>query len=92
MVLLLILTEIGVLFYLGTILSPWLYIPLAAAGFGWSYFMLFILVVHEASHKMFILLKNLRQAQVWNRFFGWIVCIPFGIEYIEYLAAFRASS
>jgi fatty acid desaturase len=83
-VLLFILTEIGVLFYLGTILSPWLYIPLAAVGFGWSYFMLFILVVHEASHNMFILLKNLRQAKVWNRFFGWIVCIPFGIEYIKH--------
>jgi fatty acid desaturase len=84
LVLLLILTAIAGLFYLGTILSPWLYIPLATVGFGWSYFMLFILVVHEASHNMFIALKNLQQAKSWNRFFGWLICIPFGVEYVKH--------
>lgn len=79
-----ILVFIGVLFYLGTFLAPWFYIPLAAVGCGLSYFMLFILVVHEAAHNMFILLKNLKQAQAWNRFFGWLVCLPFGIEYIKH--------
>lgn len=69
---------------LGTILAPAIYIPLATVGFGLVYFMLFILVVHEASHNMFIILPDLRQARAWNRFFGWLVCIPFGIEYIKH--------
>ena len=80
----LILAFVGELLYWGTVLTPWLYIPLGAAGFGLAYFMLFVLVVHEASHNMFILLKNLKQARNWNRFFGWLVCIPFGIEYIKH--------
>ncbi|NKB17204.1 MAG: hypothetical protein HC770_02260 [Pseudanabaena sp. CRU_2_10] len=79
-----ILTFIGGLFWLGTFLPPLLFIPLGAVGFGLSYFMLFSLIVHEASHNMFILLKSSKRAQVWNRFLGWVVCIPFRIEYIKH--------
>lgn len=79
-----ILIFIGGLFYLGRILPPLLFIPLGSVGFGLSFFMLFILIVHEASHNMFVILKNPKQAQVWNRFFGWAVCIPFGIEYVKH--------
>ena len=82
--LILILAFAASLVYLGTTLTPWLYIPMGALGFGLVYFMLFILVVHEASHNMFILLENLKQARTWNRFFGWLVCIPFGVEYIKH--------
>lgn len=82
--LILILAFVVSLLYLGNVLPFWLYIPLGAVGFGLVYFMLFILVVHEASHNMFILLKNLKQARAWNRCFGWLVCIPFGVEYIKH--------
>ncbi|WP_181256684.1 fatty acid desaturase [Merismopedia glauca] len=83
-VFLIIISFVGLLLWLGTMISPWFYLPLAAVGFGWSYFMLFILVVHEASHNMFIVVKNLQQAKAWNRFFGCMVCIPFGINYIKH--------
>ncbi|MEM7792877.1 MAG: fatty acid desaturase [Cyanobacteria bacterium P01_C01_bin.118] len=83
-VLCLILSWVGGLVYLGSILTTWLYIPLGALGFGLSYFMLIILVVHEASHQMFIILKNSKRARVWNRLFGWLVCIPFGINYSQH--------
>lgn len=83
-VLCLILSWIGGLFFLGNVLPPWVFIPLGSLGFGLSYFMLIILVVHEASHQMFIILKNLKWARAWNRSFGWLVCIPFGINYIQH--------
>lgn len=79
-----ILSGIGGLFCLGNILPFWLFIPLGALGFGLAYFSLIILVVHEASHQMFIIFKNLKQVRTWNRFFGCLVCIPFGIDYIQH--------
>jgi fatty acid desaturase len=83
-VLLVILTGVGSLGYLGTLVPPIFYIPLAAVGFGWFYFLLFILVVHEASHNMFLIGKNLKQVQFWNRLCGWLVCLPFGVDYIQH--------
>ncbi|MEM7794806.1 MAG: fatty acid desaturase [Cyanobacteria bacterium P01_C01_bin.118] len=83
-VLFLILMGLACLFYLGTILPVSVFIPLGAIGFGLLYFMLFILVVHEASHGMFIILRNIRQAQTWNRCLGWAVCIPFHRDFIKH--------
>lgn len=79
-----ILLGMGGLCYLGMQLPLLLFIPLGVLGFGLVYFMLFILVVHEASHQMFIVLKNLQQARRWNRWLGWMVCIPFGVEYVKH--------
>lgn len=79
-----IIGAIGVLCYLGTMLPPILYIPLGSLGFGVCYFMLFILVVHEASHDMFVVSKDLKKARTWNRIWGWIVCVPFGVDYINH--------
>lgn len=79
-----LLTVVAGLFYLGLVTTPFLYIPFAAVGFGLVYFMLFILVVHEASHQMFIVLKNLNSARTWNRCFGWITCLPFGVDYLRH--------
>jgi fatty acid desaturase len=83
-VLLAILTGVGGLGYLGTLVPPMFYIPLAAVGFGWLYFLLFILVVHEASHNMFLIGKDLKPVQYWNRLCGWLVCLPFGVDYIQH--------
>lgn len=69
---------------LGRWLSPLFFIPIGAIGFGILYFALFILTVHEASHNMFILLKNRRQSKLWNHIFGWLVCIPLGIDYVQH--------
>ncbi len=62
-------------------INPWVYAPLAAIGFGLMYFVLFILVVHEASHGMFLLSAN-RTVERWlNRVSGWLVCLCFGVHY-----------
>ena len=78
--------------WLANVLTVWAYVPLAAVGFGWGYFALFILVVHEASHGMFLrvghrrqfLAQSLGNSRFWNRFFGWLVCVPLGIDYVQH--------
>jgi len=80
----LILGAIGACCGLGTMVPPILYIPVGSLGFGVCFFMLFILVVHEACHDMFMLSKDLKQARTWNRIWGWMVCLPFGVDYINH--------
>lgn len=61
--------------------SPWLYVPLAALGFGWVYFGLFVLVVHEASHNMFVLLHDRNLQRTINRVGGWLIAGMFATHY-----------
>jgi fatty acid desaturase len=72
---------LAVLVVAGTSVDPWLYVPLAALGFGWVYFAFFVLVVHEASHDMFFLSRNRAFARHVNRMAGWIVAGVFGTSY-----------
>lgn len=65
-------------------LSPWIYVPVAGCIFGLVYFSLFILVVHEASHGMFVVLKDRRWHLRLNRMFGWSCSIPFAVHYIKH--------
>lgn len=58
-----------------------LYFLLASFTIGVSSFALFILVVHEASHEMFILIKNKKIKLLLNRISGWAVCLPLGVNY-----------
>jgi len=79
-----ILISVFVTIALGKHVSSWLYIPIAATLLGILFFSLIILVVHEASHGMFVIAKNRERARLWNRFFGWMVSIPFGINYFRH--------
>jgi fatty acid desaturase len=83
-VLILILLEALGVSELSTVLPALLFIPLASIAFGLIHFMLFILVVHEASHNMFIVHKNQQLSIFWNRCFGWIISTFYGIEYIKH--------
>ncbi|MBX3193365.1 MAG: fatty acid desaturase [Labilithrix sp.] len=80
----------GVLAAFGTVLAlgrgarPWPYLPLATLAFGWCYFALFVLVVHEASHGMFVLARDRRTRERYNRIFGWLACLPFAIHYARH--------
>lgn len=65
-------------------MSPWVYLPLAGCVFGLLYFSLFILVVHEASHGMFVILEDRRLHLRINRMFGWSCSIPFAVHYIKH--------
>lgn len=66
---------------LSVILPLAIYLPIAIFCFGILQFMLFILVVHEASHNMFILSKSSKRSLFWNRLFGWTIATFYGLEY-----------
>jgi len=70
-----------VIAWAGTVVSPWLYIPLAAYAFGNTYFATFVLVVHEASHGMFVYSGNKKVRDALNRAFGWSVAVFFATHY-----------
>jgi fatty acid desaturase len=56
---------------------------LAVPVLGYLFFLLLVLVVHEASHNYFILSSDQNRKIFWNRFFGRLVCIPFGMDYLR---------
>ncbi|MFM7204344.1 MAG: fatty acid desaturase [Myxococcota bacterium] len=62
-------------------LHPAVYVPLVSLGLGVVFFGLIILVVHEASHQMFIITQERQAAARWNRVAGWMVALPFAIHY-----------
>ncbi len=70
--------------YLSIFIGAPLYLPLAILGFGFLSLSLFVLVVHEASHNMFILSEKWKRKTRWNEFFGWLVCGFFGINYRDH--------
>ena len=76
-----LLAAIGALAWWGTFAHPWLYVPVAAFGFGLLYFATFVLVVHEASHEMFVLAADRALSKRLNRAFGWSVAIFFATHY-----------
>ena len=57
------------------IVSPYIYVPLAALVLGALYFSCIILVVHEASHNMFVIGGDRRAQRFWNRLFAWPVSV-----------------
>ena len=69
---------------LGTRLEAPLYVPLAALVFGLVYFGLFVLVVHEASHDMFIVTGRRELGRRLNRAFGWVVAFVFATHYVKH--------
>jgi len=67
--------------WLSTQLDWWLYLPVAALLFGWVNFCLFVLVVHEASHNMFLVFSDRAIQRKVNRIFGWMVTPLFATHY-----------
>ncbi|MAQ16318.1 MAG: hypothetical protein CMN30_16200 [Sandaracinus sp.] len=59
----------------------WAYVPLAALAFGWVNFGLFVLVVHEASHNMFLVFRDRALQRRINRVAGWMVTPLFATHY-----------
>jgi len=76
-----LLAGLGLTLWAGTVMNPWVYVPIASVVFGWLYFSLFILVVHEASHSMYLVAQN-RTLHTWlNRIPGWMVATVFAVHY-----------
>lgn len=69
---------------LGRLVRSWAYVLPAGAALGVSFFALIILVIHEASHGMFVIHADRRRALAWNRLFGWLVSVPFAINYARH--------
>lgn len=65
--------------------TAWLPDPVRAVllglGFGSLIFSLFTLVVHEASHNQFVILRSPSQRRTVNDLFGWSICLPFLRDY-----------
>ncbi len=61
--------------------QPWLYIPVAGVIVGICFFALYILIIHESSHNMFLLSEDSRRSRLWNRLSGWAIAIPFSTNY-----------
>ena len=62
----------GGLMMLGGVLEPWLYIPLATVLMGCLLFSLFVLVIHECSHCMFLLKRDREASKQLNHRVGTI--------------------
>ena len=69
----------------GAPLVPWPVVVVAGTFLvGCLYFALFILVVHEASHDMFLLHPDRQKQKRWNRFFGRLFAAPFFTNYDQH--------
>ena len=66
---------------LGRVTSSWMYVPLAGVGFGFLYYTLLGIPVHEASHGMMFLANDAKRRKRWNSTIGWCCALPFGIHY-----------
>jgi fatty acid desaturase len=62
----------------------WLYLPLASFLLGCLYMGLFVLVVHEASHDMFLLTADRKRLRSVNRLAGNIVGAVFFTDYVRH--------
>jgi len=64
--------------------APVLYVPSAAFTFGLIYFAMFVLVVHEASHQMFLISRSRARRRRLNRVAGWCVALLFATHYVRH--------
>ena len=79
-----VLGGIGLVFWAGLHMHPLVYLPLAALALGHLYFALFILVIHECSHNMYVLSSDRSRAHRLNRWIGVVAAIPLFTNYIEH--------
>ena len=61
--------------------NPFTFALLAGMVFSFIFYSLFIIVVHEAAHNMFVFARDPKTQVFWNKVFGWAVCIPFFVNF-----------
>ena len=71
---------------LGAVLPIWLYLPLATVVMGCLIFSLFVLVIHECSHSMFLLLKDREASKKLNNRLGALFGDLLFTNYMEHWA------
>jgi fatty acid desaturase len=80
----LLVVGIIVVLWAGLFLHPLLYLPLAALALGNLYFGLFILVIHECSHNMFMVSRDRQRGRRLNHWIGRGVSVILFTNYIEH--------
>lgn len=65
----------------GLYIAPLPYVLLASPVLGFAFFCLYVLVIHEASHGMFLLADKHKTRIALNRAFGWPVSLFFFTHY-----------
>ena len=68
-------------FMAGKVIPPLYFMLIAPPVLGFAFFCLYVLVIHEASHGMFLLTKNNKTKKFLNRMFGWPVSLFFFTHY-----------
>ncbi|WP_437550351.1 fatty acid desaturase [Sorangium sp. So ce367] len=56
----------------GESVPVWLYVPVGSVLLGCMVFNLFILLIHECSHEMFVFLADPRRSRALNHRIGWL--------------------
>lgn len=69
---------------LGRLLPWWIYLPIAAVGFGSLFFGTFILIVHECSHNMYVLTRDRALQRKLNHWIGRVAAAPFATDYVRH--------
>lgn len=69
---------------LGAWVPWWLHVLVAGPLFGLGCYTLIAFVVHEASHDLFVLSADKSKERTWNRVFGWLCSVPFGLHYVNH--------
>ena len=71
-------------FWLGSVTPSLPYLLVAPFALGLVFFALFILVVHEAAHGMFVISRDRKRALFYNRLFGWFVSLIIAVDYTRH--------
>jgi len=71
-------TMVNSQFYIDSVLVRF---AVQAIAFGYIYFVIHILVIHEASHNIFLITGNPATTKRINRLCGWLACLYFGVHY-----------
>ncbi len=79
-----LLASLALIAWSGTLLPALVFVPLGGLSFGLVYFAIFVLVVHEASHDMFVIGEDRALRMRLNRAFGWAVSIVFATHYTHH--------
>ncbi len=66
----LVLLLTGLIYWAGAFVTPWVYVPLATLLLGCLTFSLYVLVIHECSHVMFLLLEDNARSEALNHLIG----------------------
>lgn len=82
------LTALGIasLVALQAAVDRWTLVPIVGVALGFCYYALIGIPVHEASHGMMFLSRDVARRKRWNTAIGWACAVPFGIHYRRHWA------